>query len=175
MAVKNSWKCRGFAVFVKEALEHRSPCQATLLAVQWKMIQISSLDCQVGTREMSCMWEPQGSVKICRIWYLPNARSYPPLTDELASQAGSANTCRATPSSWRHWASHCLIITCGFEREASYVSGRCPTADEAAPCILFLFFPPLFTWTSNLNLHVAIPQRMSKKGRRYRKLSSGWL
>lgn len=34
MAVKDSWKCRGLAAFVKEALEHRSPCQDTLLVVQ---------------------------------------------------------------------------------------------------------------------------------------------
>lgn len=34
MAVKDSWRCRGLAAFVKEALEHRSPCQDMLLVVQ---------------------------------------------------------------------------------------------------------------------------------------------
>lgn len=34
MAVKDSWKCRGLSAFVKEALEHRSPCQDTLSGVQ---------------------------------------------------------------------------------------------------------------------------------------------
>lgn len=34
MAVKDNGKCRGLAAFVKEALEHRSLCQDTLLAVQ---------------------------------------------------------------------------------------------------------------------------------------------
>lgn len=34
MAVKDSWKCRGLAAFVKEALEHRAPCRDKLLVVQ---------------------------------------------------------------------------------------------------------------------------------------------
>lgn len=34
MAVKDNGKCRGLTAFVKEALEHRSPCQDMLLNVQ---------------------------------------------------------------------------------------------------------------------------------------------
>lgn len=76
MAVKDSWKCRRLVAFVTEALEHRSPSQDKLLVVQWKMI--SPLDCQVGTGEMPCKWEPQGSANICVIWYLMSPLN-PPL------------------------------------------------------------------------------------------------
>lgn len=115
MAVKDDGKCRRLAAFVKEALEHRSPCQDMLLVVKWKMIQMPLLDCQICKGEVRCEWK--GSVQICVIWCFPNA----PLNTILgqASKAGSANTCRATPSHCRRWASRCLIISCVFERGLS--------------------------------------------------------
>lgn len=96
MAIKDSRKCRGLAACVTEALEHASPYQETLLVVQWKMIQMSPLDCQVGTGEVRWNCEPQASVAICVIQHLRSAPTLcPSLTDNPASQTGSANICRA--------------------------------------------------------------------------------
>lgn len=96
MAVKDSRKCRGLAACVTEALEHASPYQETLLVVQWKMIQMSPLDCQVGTGEVRWNCEPQASVAICVIQHLRCAPTLcSSLTDNPASQTGSANICRA--------------------------------------------------------------------------------
>lgn len=168
MAVRDNSKCKWLTAFIKEALEHRSPCQDTLLVVQWKMIQISLLDCQVDTVEIPCKWEPEGSVFICVIWYLPNApHPYPPLTDNLANQTGSANTCRATPSPWKIWASCFVIIASVLKRGLTYLSGCCPAADETAPCVLVWW-----NRASKLKSRVTVLQRLYKKGRRYKKLSS---
>lgn len=169
MAVKDSRKCRGLAACVTEALEHASPYQETLLVVQWKMIQMSPLDCQVGTGEVRWKCEPQASVAICVIQHLRSAPTLcPSLTDNPASQPARLvvpTSAGLTPSPWRHWASCCVIITCVFKTGLTCLSGpRLRLRNQQ-----LAFWLEQASWKS----HVTVLHRVNKKGRRYKKQSRG--
>lgn len=144
MAVKDNGKYRGLVAFVKEVLEDsRSPCQDRLLIVQWKITQILLHDFHVDSGEIPCKRELQGGVQVCVIWCLRNAPCTLWLSDEWTRLAGSANTCRATPSFLRFWAPHCHF--CKFEKWLSYLNDYCPTADEAA-LYIYVDEPEHVTW-----------------------------